>query len=108
MLNQKKHHYKHGEKNMQLKDEGSSLVAQQVKDPALSLLWHRFDPWPGNFRMLWAWPKKKKKKKKNHKVLCSEDTDFSLRVFGAAGWHPGEFPHRLFSRTALDPLERPD
>ena len=25
---------------------GSSLVAQQVKDPALSLLWHGFDPWP--------------------------------------------------------------
>ena len=35
----------------------SSLAAQQVKDPALpllrlrSLLWHRFDPWPGKFRM---------------------------------------------------------
>ena len=25
---------------------GRSLVVQQVKDPALSLLWHRFDPWP--------------------------------------------------------------
>ena len=24
----------------------SSLVAQDVKDPALSLLWLRFDPWP--------------------------------------------------------------
>ena len=22
-----------------------------VKDPALSLLWHRFDLWPGNFHM---------------------------------------------------------
>ena len=36
----------------------SSLVAQQVKEPALSLqqlgslLWHGFDPWPGNFCML--------------------------------------------------------
>ena len=36
----------------------TSLVAQQVKDPALSLVrltslrWHRFDPWPENFHML--------------------------------------------------------
>ena len=42
-------------------------MAQRVKDPALSLewlrslLWHRFDPWPGNFCRLWAQPKKKKK-----------------------------------------------
>ena len=34
---------------------GSSLVAQRVKDLALSLLWfwlqlwYGFDPWPGNF-----------------------------------------------------------
>ena len=33
------------------------------KDPALSvqhfwsLLWRGFDPWPGNFHMLQAWPK---------------------------------------------------
>ena len=26
-----------------------------------SLLWHRFHPWPQNFCMPWAWPKKKKK-----------------------------------------------
>ena len=35
-----------------------------VKDLALSLQWLgsllgcRFNPWPGNFRMLWAWPRK--------------------------------------------------
>ena len=35
-------------------------MAQWVKDLVLSLqqlvllLWHRFDPWPGNFHMLWA------------------------------------------------------
>ena len=34
----------------------SSLVAQWVKDLA-SLLWHRFDPRPGNFHMLKVWPK---------------------------------------------------
>ena len=42
------------------------LVAQQVKDSVLSLqwlrllLWHGFDPWPGNFHVPWVWPKKKK------------------------------------------------
>ena len=51
----------------------NSLVAQWVKDPALSLqkpeslLWYRFDPWPGNFHMLRAWQKKKKKKKQEKK-----------------------------------------
>ena len=40
----------------------ASLVAQCVKDPALSLmwlrllLWHGFHPWPGNFCMPWVWP----------------------------------------------------
>ena len=46
---------------------GSSLVAQWVKYPVLSLpwlgslLWCRFDSWLGNFRMLRAQPKRKKK-----------------------------------------------
>ena len=31
-----------------------------VEDLALSLLWPRFDPWPRNFRRLWAGPKKNK------------------------------------------------
>ena len=35
----------------------SSLVAQWVKDLALLLLWHGFDPWPRNVCMLWVWPK---------------------------------------------------
>ena len=45
-------------------------MAQQVKDPALSLqqlgllLWHQCDPGPGNFHMLWTWQRKKKKKAK--------------------------------------------
>ena len=40
-------------------------MVQWIKDPALSLqwlrslLWCRFDPWPGNFHMLPAWSKKK-------------------------------------------------
>ena len=38
------------------------LVAQQVEDLVLlllwlrSLLWHGFNPWPGNFHMLQALP----------------------------------------------------
>ena len=44
----------------------SSLVMQQVKYLTLtlqrlgSLLWHGFYPWPRNFHILWAQPKKKK------------------------------------------------
>ena len=43
-----------------LKGVWSSLVAQQVKDLALSLLWlrllvwHGFYPWQENLRMLWV------------------------------------------------------
>ena len=46
---------------------GSSLAAQPVKDLALSLQqlrslpWYGFNPWAGNFHMLWVRPKKKKK-----------------------------------------------
>ena len=45
----------------------SSPVAQQVKDPVLSLqrlrllLWCGFDLWPGNFHMLLVYPKTKSK-----------------------------------------------
>ena len=47
----------------------SSLVVQSAKDLVLLLqqprllLWHGFDPWPGNFHMPWARPGKKKKKR---------------------------------------------
>ena len=43
---------------------GSSLAAQEVKDLAGLQLWYRpqvqwgFNSWPGNFHMLWMWPKK--------------------------------------------------
>ena len=43
--------------------------AQWVKDLALPQLWRRFqlylgfDPWPGNFHILWVRPGKKKRKK---------------------------------------------
>ena len=43
---------------------GSSLVVQWVKNLVLFfhwlrlLLWHEFDPWPGNFHSPWVQPKK--------------------------------------------------
>lgn len=42
---------------------GHSLAVQPVKDLVLSLkqlgsvLWHGFNPWPGNFHMTWVQPK---------------------------------------------------
>ena len=44
-------------------------MAQRVKDPMLSLqqlgslLWGRFDPWPGSFHMPWVRPKDKNKER---------------------------------------------
>ena len=35
-----------------------------VKDLVLSLLWLRFDLWPGNFCMPWMWQKKKKERER--------------------------------------------
>ena len=60
-----------GEKNQRIKSGFIQFSCSTgVKGPALSLqrhgalLWHRLDPWPGNFHMPQAWPKKEKKKKK--------------------------------------------
>ena len=47
---------------------------QWLKDLALSLLWHRFDPWPGNFHVLWAWPKKFKHVHESLKVSWAPNT----------------------------------
>lgn len=33
-------------------------MAQPVKDLTFSLLWLWFSPWPGNFHLPWAQPKK--------------------------------------------------
>ena len=40
------------------------LVSQQVEDPELSLMWHRFSLWPNDFHMLQAGPKNKLNKSK--------------------------------------------
>ena len=41
----------------------------EVKDSASSLLWHRFNPWPGNFHMPRVRQKKKKKGRSKKKLL---------------------------------------
>ena len=56
---------------------GVPTVAQWVKDLALPQLWCRsqlelrFYPWPGNFRMLWVWPKKEKPKQNQNNTYWS-------------------------------------
>ena len=45
---------------------GSSLVAQQVKDLAVSLLWLRRNPWARNFHVQ---PKKKKRERERERKL---------------------------------------
>ena len=39
----------------------SFLVAQEAGDPALSLPWLKFDPWPQNVYRPWVQEKKKRK-----------------------------------------------
>ena len=56
----------------------SCLVAQWVKDPALSLLWCRLDPWPGNSACHRHGQKEKKKKKKNCGVLGPRQIFFNV------------------------------
>ena len=66
-----------------MKESGNSLVAQQVKDPALSLLqlrlllWHRFNPWSRKFHMQ---PRKKKEKKERSNMRESGYTGRNLGV----------------------------
>ena len=62
-------------------------MTQWIKDPALSLLWlrsllwHRLDPWPGNFHMLQAQPNKEKdeQKKKNNESLLYQILKYAIR-----------------------------
>ena len=63
--------------------ERSSLVGQGVKDPAFSLLWHRLDPWPRNFRILEMQQKRKKKKKVGERDVWEEG--FNMGFGGYVG-----------------------
>ena len=72
--------------------KGSSLVAQWVEDPVLSLLWCGFDPWLRNFHMPWMQPKKNKKKNKNKKnkkkkkKKKKKEKKRKLRYLGVPWW----------------------
>ena len=63
-------------------------MAQQVKDPALSLLWlgpllwRRFDPWVGNFRKSWVGPKNKTQKTSQLHLPIPTSLESMLGVFG--------------------------
>ena len=46
-----------------------------------SLLWCRFDPWPGNFPMPQGGKKKKKKKKRHTKNLKTQNSGFEILVY---------------------------
>ena len=59
MVQSKENQILHIKTNKKVIKGWSTLVAQWVKDSALSLLWLGFDPWPRNFRMLQAWGKKR-------------------------------------------------
>ena len=43
-------------------------MAQQVKDPASSLLWLRFSPWPGKFYMLWVKDRERERERERERA----------------------------------------
>ena len=56
------------------KKRGSSLVAQQVEDLVL-LLWHGFNPQPGNFQMLQV-QRRKEGRKEGRKEEVKKEEEF--------------------------------
>ena len=53
-----RHSHSNARPKLHLQPTPQLIMAQRVKDSALSLLWYEFNPWPMNFHMPWAWPKK--------------------------------------------------
>ena len=62
-----------------------TMEDRELEDLALSLLWHRFDPWPGNFHIPWSCPthqkKKKKKERKNNRGQEKWMKEFLEEIF---------------------------
>ena len=85
-------------------------MAQWVKDLALSLqwlgplLWCGFNPWPRNFHMPWAWPKKKKKKFEQTQWLRIMSPD-QLQLLGS--YVPHDFPSSQMINEVTDTFSRP-
>ena len=80
----------------------SSLFAQLVKDPALSLLWHGFDPWPWKFvccghglKLHQKIPRNKFNQggknlySENHKILIKENEDSKKWKITPCSWIGG-------------------
>ena len=65
-------------------------MVQKFKDLVLSLLWHGFDPWPGNLGMLWAWPKRKINKWVNY-MIYDLNEDVYIYIYNRMG-HQGPTP----------------
>ena len=63
-----------------------------VKDLVLLLLWHGFDPWPGNFHMPWVLPKKKKERKEYRREKDG---------LGAWGWQMLTITFRMVNHEVL-------
>ena len=80
------HHHMHTH-NIYSCSSWSSLVAQWVKDLALSLqwfgllLWPGFDPWPGKFHMLLVQPQTSKQTEKNQKVKLLQFLQLLVGLF---------------------------
>ena len=92
------------------KCSGSSQVAQQVKDLALSLLWRRFHPWPRNFHMLLACAMSMSKKQTNKQKSAQRPLQLSsTKLCGytcSAPWHSGSccFRTEVVPTRLLNPL----
>ena len=67
-------------------------MAQWVKDPVLLLLWHRFDPWPGELPYAAGAAKKKKKKSATLQASLDFVPDRLLQMRAmCCGIHDGQY-----------------
>ena len=67
-------------------------MAQWVKDPVLSLLWHRFNPWPRDFSHAPDAARKKKKKELGHVAFGVNMEDPGERWLVWCVWDSGKRP----------------
>ena len=79
----------------------NSLVAQRIKNLTLSLLWHRFNPWPGNFRMPHVCPEQQQQQQIRNtpsQIFCHKVND-SPELFS---WFYNKVRPRIWSgRVAI-------
>ena len=90
-----------------MKEFPSGLV---VKDLALSLLWLRFNPWPGNFHVLQAQPKNQKETDKtiypslHHSFLVLITVNFRSKHLENKVYENAHMcTHRLYIHKSVNP-----